>query len=273
MSGSVVMTLQAPLQAWGGPALSSAERPTRLFPSLSGVCGLVANALGADRRDELAWMPAAQLHARADRPGQRLRDFHTVGTGTKGRDRDGVLKPNNTRAQQPVVSLRWYLADAAFTVVWTPGEGLDAETAADALASPARPLYLGRKSCPPASPVLVGTTSAPPADVLGALPLMRRPAPGKVSDWFDALASPEGSVAVDIIEPAAFEDATASVEHDAAGTFDPHHRWLYYGRRAVQIRTVQLDAGLCVEDLHEAHHRRVEQLLRMTPPADPPTEP
>ena len=259
---SLVLTLQAPMQSWGGPSLATAEHQTRLFPSLSGVCGLLANALGADRSDDLPWMEQADLWARADNPGQRMQDFHTIGTGTKRGD--GVWKPNRTRAPHPVVTNRWYLADAAFTVVFAPGDTLDAEHAADALTRPARPLYLGRRSCPPASPVLIGTTDADPAAVLETMPLLRpKLHHHQQASWFESVVAANGTVQADVCEPASASDPDARTERDAAITFDPATRWHYYGSRAVRVRTVHLAEDLCAGSGHAAHALRVTHLMEL----------
>jgi CRISPR system Cascade subunit CasD len=171
MSG-VVLCLDGPLQAWGGPAGFTAERPTETLPSLSGIVGLIANALGRTRTDSIDDLARAELAVRADRPGLRIRDFHTV--GTEGRY---VPSASGTRGTNPIVTERWYLADATFVAVFTPdpSTGIRAEDLHERLQHPHRPLYLGRRSCPPATPVSLGHTTAEPAQVLEQLPLLDHP--------------------------------------------------------------------------------------------------
>lgn len=227
----VVLLFDAPLQSWGQSALSTADRPTALMPTLSGVTGMIANALGLERFDDLpSGLAEASLWTRADRPGQRLRDFRTIGGAeTRGRKSAGVRKPDGKQAKNAVISDRWYLSDAAFTAIWVPGDGLSAEDAAAALDRPARPLYLGRRSCPPASPVLLGVTDKPPEEVLRALPLLRdRPADGK-------------PVVVRHQYPAIDGDmAWLSSESDVPPpTFDRSRRWRGYRLR--QVRTVAIE--------------------------------
>lgn len=167
---SVVLCLDGPLQSWGTTAGFTAERPTDSMPTLSGVIGLIANAFGRQRSDPIGDLAAAGFAVRADRAGVRIRDFHTVGT-------DGRFVPSASgkAGTNPIVTERWYLADAAFVAVYTPdpNRGLAAETVHAALLAPARPLYLGRRSCPPATPVSLGTTTADPASVLEQLPILQ----------------------------------------------------------------------------------------------------
>ena len=48
---AVLMLLDAPMQSWGTDAGFTAERSTEPMPTLSGVTGLVANALGRPREE------------------------------------------------------------------------------------------------------------------------------------------------------------------------------------------------------------------------------
>lgn len=166
---SVVLCIDGPLQSWGSTAGFTAERPTDMTPTLSGIVGLISNALGRGRNDTVDDLAAAVLTVRVDRPGRRIRDFHTVGT-------DGRYVPSATgkKGTYPIVTERWYLADAAFIAVYTPDPdlGLTTEAVHEALSSPKRPLYLGRRSCPPAAPVSLGTSSSEPGRILAELPIL-----------------------------------------------------------------------------------------------------
>lgn len=169
---SVVLCFDGPLQSWGTTAGFTAERPTDAMPTLSGVVGLIANALGRRRSDPIDDLVATSFAVRADRPGIRIRDFHTV--GSSGRY---VPSASGSSGTNPIVTERWYLADATFIAVYTPDPeiGIAAETVHAALLAPARPPYLGRRSCPPTTPVSLGTTSADPTTVLEALPILDWP--------------------------------------------------------------------------------------------------
>ena len=290
LGGSVVLTLDAPMQSWGGPAVGTEHRPTAAAPSLSGVCGLIANALGRDRGHGIDDLADARMHVRVDRPGVRVRDWHTVGTGAAGRHRDGVpaavsLDDANRAAgkvlaaKSPVAGHRWYLCDAAFTVVWTPAAaGVDAAVAADALRRPARPLYLGRKSCPPAAPVLVGVTAETAETVFRELPLLRdRPPADPGGDHFaDVAAADSGDdptpaaavVMVEIVNDADGPAIGGSGHLDVPATFDPARRWHGYHHRWTAVRRQPMSVDLCAGRSRAAHQQRREALAAInTAPA------
>ncbi|MCC7494927.1 MAG: type I-E CRISPR-associated protein Cas5/CasD [Fimbriimonadaceae bacterium] len=170
----LVLRLEGPLQAWGDVALDP-RRPTLPFPTRSGVAGLLANALGWRYRDAArltALQDALWFAVREDRAPRVIEDFQTVdlnasGTGwtawgpEKGGDDTHILA-------------KFYLADACFTLALTlrAAAPVSLEELAAALASPARPLYLGRKCCPPAGPILqpARISAADPRQAIGQLP-------------------------------------------------------------------------------------------------------
>jgi len=170
--------------------------PTARFPSLSMVCGLLANAAGMCRtrpREIQELQDSMEIASRIDRVGHRLRDYQTalldsrdVAWTSSGRvaGRDGGAAGSFT-----VQIEKEYWSDAALTVaVALPEDLIDAM--ASALREPARALFLGRASCPPSRPILAGEINA--ADVLEALE--RWPADsGRPStmeaQWPDHLAS------------------------------------------------------------------------------------
>ena len=313
MTDSVVMTLAAPLQAWGGPAVSSAHRPTDSVPSLSGVTGLIANALGHSRIHRLDDLAAAQMHIRSDRPGRRIRDFHTVGTGATTCNRcghakrasakkcgscggtdwhtDGVPKAESlddknrskgklVQSTDAVAGDRWYLSDAAFTVVWTPApDGLPAAAVAEALCRPARPLYLGRRSCPPGYPVLLGVTHLPPDDVLTTVPLMRDPPEsdhpgGYFADVVNAAeAAGSSPLLVSVQHQIDSPQPGASARNDVPVTFDPASRWHYHHSRWTLTESLDLSSAGCAGRGRPAHVARREVLAQINAgsrPADAP---
>ncbi|MBT3076779.1 MULTISPECIES: type I-E CRISPR-associated protein Cas5/CasD [Streptomyces] len=77
----LLVRLAGPLQSWG-IAGRFAHRDTHSRPTKSGVIGLCAAALGLDREEPLGELSEARYGVRADRPGIRVRDYHTVGGGT-----------------------------------------------------------------------------------------------------------------------------------------------------------------------------------------------
>jgi CRISPR system Cascade subunit CasD len=151
--------LDAPMQSWG-VASRFQNRETLLFPSKSGIVGMICAALGLPKgsereRETLPRLAALKLTVwtlpRLNEKGesipiQRLTDFHTV-MGT--RLASGESNPH------PVVTRRDYLCDARFGAMLAGDASVLASVAA-ALADPVWGIWLGRKCCLPAAPVLAG---------------------------------------------------------------------------------------------------------------------
>lgn len=128
---TLLFKLEGPMQSWGSSSKYD-NRYTENFPTKSGVIGLIANALGRDRKDDISDLSQLRFGVRIDRPGTVLCDFHTA-RGEK---------------TNIYVTRRYYLSDAKFLV------GLESENEEllsqieSALKNPSRPLYLGRRSFP-----------------------------------------------------------------------------------------------------------------------------
>jgi CRISPR system Cascade subunit CasD len=158
----------APLQSWGFDSRFQ-RRATGLFPTKSGVIGLVCAAMGlAKGSDEervqlprlaaltlnLWQFPRRAAHGRKESLlVQRLEDFHTV-----LHTRKATNKPN----KDPVITRRQYLLEARFGLRLTGDPELLGQVAT-ALKNPRWGVWFGRKSCLPASPVyLAGPFSSEP---------------------------------------------------------------------------------------------------------------
>lgn len=178
MPGFLLLRLEAPLMSFGGPMVDQIGR-TRSFPGQAQITGLLGNALGYRHQDAGALerlQTRLRMAAALVEPGELLRDYHTVdlgrphlvGTGWTTRgvpEMRGGASSEGTHIRQ-----RWYLADALVLValLLEPAEespGLD--DLAAALDSPARPLFIGRKTCLPTAPLLLARTEA--ASATGAL--------------------------------------------------------------------------------------------------------
>lgn len=163
---ALVLRFDAPLMSFGDVAVDNYGFTAR-FPGSSMLTGLLGNALGYRHGDALVLgllQSRLQFAARCDRPGTRLIDYQTadlsqdslqVGWTTRGyRER----REGGSASQETTIRYRHYLSDAVFTVALAlaPADGtptlIDAE---GALRSPARPLFIGRKSCLPSMPILV----------------------------------------------------------------------------------------------------------------------
>ena len=151
----IVLVLDGALQSWGDHSKWD-ERDSGDFPTKSGVVGLIACAMGIGRGS--AALPeisdAICMAVRADRPGTKAMDFHTA-QGHPLRTADGKRAPGAST----VVSYRWYLEDASFTV-FIEADDTWRERIADALKAPVWPVCLGRRSCVPSRPVFECVTEA-----------------------------------------------------------------------------------------------------------------
>ncbi|MCN9242705.1 type I-E CRISPR-associated protein Cas5/CasD [Streptomyces sp. RY43-2] len=158
----LLLHLSGPLQSWGRHSHFN-QRDTAAFPTRSGIIGLLAAAVGRCRGEPIDDLAHLRIAVRVDRPGVLLRDLHTVGGGlppsetvttAEGKKRSGKATT--------LLSHRYYLADAAFTVAITsppdtPAQADLLQEYAGALNAPRWPLYLGRRACPPTGPLLLGT--------------------------------------------------------------------------------------------------------------------
>lgn len=162
----LVLRLEGPLQSWGASSHFDLRR-TELFPSKSGVAGLLCAAQGFRRgsmeekaflerfNSEAFILAAVRLAKGPDgrtRRLLRLEDFHTV---------QGTVRAGGGRNDNLVVTRRQYLEDACFGVVIECPEE-DALRLAEALADPVWFLSLGRRCCVPSTPLLVGVKESWP---------------------------------------------------------------------------------------------------------------
>lgn len=167
----LLFRLEGVMQSWGELAKWD-YRSTELFPSKSGIVGMIAAAMGLQRGDvriqELC--KSITIGTRADRAGEVRTDYQTVSSSTmltaKGKKRSG----GNT-----IITPKSYLFDASFLVAVTA----DSHTLRDcleALNNPVWPVYLGRKCCTPNIPVLGKITTEYDSiiDALNSEPLIER---------------------------------------------------------------------------------------------------
>jgi CRISPR system Cascade subunit CasD len=155
MSRFLILKLDGPMQAWGGHTYED-FRPSHLFPTRSGLLGLLGACLGIDRHDREGLQRLAEsveFTVRSDRKKKKrclkLPDFHTV---LEARKVDGSVNKN------PVVSRREYLFDASFTVAVGEKQGakIELDVIAESVRQPRYTPSLGRRSCPLARPLFDG---------------------------------------------------------------------------------------------------------------------
>jgi len=143
------------------------------FPCLSMLVGLIANALGWDRREHERLgnlQERVRFAARVDRRGQALVDYQTVDLGAEWMrpetagwtTRGQIAKRGGASAEGTHQRYRHYRADSVHTVVLTlTGDEVPlVEDVAQALREPGRPLFIGRKCCLPAAPLLLDVMEA-----------------------------------------------------------------------------------------------------------------
>ena len=149
----LVLRLEGPLQSWGENAKWD-FRDSSTMPTKSGIVGLLGCAMGQERGSQvlLELAKSITVAVRADRPGVKTVDFHSVtGFPLRNAERkqrtDGKGKPSDTFTTQ-----REYLEDACFTVFIDTSPEWQ-QRIISALENPRWCMYLGRKSCVPSRPI------------------------------------------------------------------------------------------------------------------------
>lgn len=165
MSAYLVLRLAGPLMAFASVAVDEI-RPTDVLPGASMLTGLLGNALGWCYTDQSALQSLQDrlvFASRLDRPGQELYDYQTAEISKEDLlwcvAQPGFVERAGGTYGGPVLRYRHYRADSLVTVVLGLREPASAPTLDDlalALERPARPLFLGRCSCPPTSPIYRG---------------------------------------------------------------------------------------------------------------------
>jgi CRISPR system Cascade subunit CasD len=164
---AVILRLDAPLVSFGAPMVDQ-NGVVQTFPGLSMLVGLLANALGWDRREGErldALQERIRFAARVDRRGEALVDYQTVDLGTSWMrpevagwtTRGRIARRGGANAELTHQRYRHYRADSIHTVALTAlgDEPPSLDDLATALREPARPLFIGRKACLPASPIFM----------------------------------------------------------------------------------------------------------------------
>lgn len=160
----LILRFDAPLMSFGAPVVDR-HGVVQPYPALSLVTGLLANALGYDHREHERigrLQERLRYASRQDRRGRRIRDYQTVDLSkpymndarawtTRG---ELETRKGGTASSGTHIRLRDYWADAIHTVALTLAPLDEEPTLADvshALQAPARPLFIGRKTCLPAA--------------------------------------------------------------------------------------------------------------------------
>lgn len=212
MPRHLLLRLEAPLIAFGGETIDNFG-VIRDFPALSMMTGLFANALGWRRED-------CELHdrlqnrllvgARLNTPIQRLTDFQTaqLGKDDKGWTSWGVPEERSGGAdsyKSPHLRYRDYHASLNVLVALRlePSDNaLTLDDLAVALDHPARPLFIGRKTCLPCQRIFAGWQDAD--NVLHALQTAHLPDVGSAQSlrmqWPDGEGNLVGDRLIDLCD-------------------------------------------------------------------------
>ena len=181
---ALILRFDAPLMSFGGVTVDQ-HNVTDRFPGLSLFAGLLANALGWHHRDGErigALQDRLLVASRWDIPAEHIIDYHTTDLGqakmrepgwtTRGQPehRDGDTAAR--RGTHP--RYRHYWANGVLTATLALDATENAPTLDElmrALRRPARPLFLGRKTCLPGSPILLGRAEgSDPLAILRTVP-------------------------------------------------------------------------------------------------------
>lgn len=196
---ALVIRLDAPLVSFGAPMIDQ-NCVVQIFPPLSLLTGLLANALGWDHRDAdnlTSLQDRIRFAARIDRSGETLVDYQIADLGqpwmmpkNAGWTTRGAIAERGGASDEGLhIRYRHYRADSVHTLTLTlVGEGPPSlEDLAQALREPARPLFIGRKCCIPASRLLLDTIEAPSLlAALAAVPRAARADDGPLAAcWWD----------------------------------------------------------------------------------------
>lgn len=175
----LLLRLDAPMMSFGDVAVDY-RRPVAPHPAQAMVTGLIGNALGYCRHEThllSRLQDRLRLASRIDRGGVQFRDYQTVdlserspwmlgtkqgvGWTTRGRVEERGGGPDAKTGTH--IRFRDFWADRIATLALTLDPPEETPTLAEvekAFQEPARPLFVGRKSCLPASPLSLGLREA-----------------------------------------------------------------------------------------------------------------
>jgi CRISPR system Cascade subunit CasD len=195
----LLLRFDTPLVSFGAPMVDQ-QGVIQPMPARSMLAGLLANALGYrhgehDRLQRL--QERVRFAARTDRAGAALVDYQVADLGQPWMDparhgwttRGRLMERTGASGDALHIRYRHYRADSIHTVALRldpEDEEPTLDATAAALAEPARPLFLGRKTCLPASPILLGIIEAPSlVEVLVNVPRPARSDAGALQAWWD----------------------------------------------------------------------------------------
>ena len=215
---TLLLRLAGPLQSWG-TLDKFGIRTTDTEPSKSGVVGLLCAAMGVPRADATTIRKLGELAmgVRADREGEVLRDYHTVGGGKFAGQPHGVYDAKLKRGVHTVPTTRDYLSDAVFLVA-LEGDPVLLERAREGLVSPCWHVSLGRRACVPSGPLFVSLEATPLGECLRTWPRNERALSGPLRLILESTAD-EGRPRDDV--PLSFEPRAFGRRYITIASVDP----------------------------------------------------
>lgn len=156
MTEYLILKLEGPMQAWGGHTFED-RRPSELFPTRSGLLGLLAACLGYRRTDvdkQQALASSILFAVQLDSQQIKMVDYHTV--------KDARKECQGLKSNETIQTWREYLQDAQYSVaIWSTDCALiSLGELVSAINKPVFTPFLGRRSCPLSRPLYAGRLSA-----------------------------------------------------------------------------------------------------------------
>ena len=166
----LLLRIGGPIQSWGDSS-SYDVRKTNLYPTKSGIVGLLAAACGRGREEPIDDLASLKYGFRIESQGIEIVDYQIVSHMEKP-------KPNPELSDffnrgKTVQLYKHYLADAVF-LVGIEGEELLIHQLSEALKRPGFHLYAGRRGCPLAVPYNFGIQGGDLETVLRSYPSVRK---------------------------------------------------------------------------------------------------
>lgn len=157
---TILLKLAGPLQSWGTNSHFE-TRHTDLYPSKSGILGIVAGSLGLKRDDNTNIKKLNELlfATRIDQEGMILRDFQI----------SAKYKANGT-FERNYVSNRYYLSDAIFIVSLSHEDKEYIQKIYQALKKPYFQQFMGRRSLPVNYDFIISVEDEEPIKLLKEIP-------------------------------------------------------------------------------------------------------
>ena len=169
----LILKLESTMLSFGDVAVDE-FRPTARHPFKSMVVGMLSNALGYKRTD---WSKIEDLQSgvkiasRIDREGNLMTDYQTALTNPNNPKEPtfinreswttkAVLNRTVKNDENAIQICRDYLIDASITVAIASSNEEVLSKCISAVKRPARPLFIGRKTCIPTRPIFEAEANA-----------------------------------------------------------------------------------------------------------------